>query len=378
MSNFSWRIVIIGSVVILMAGVALSAPASPQKIETLKIGAKAPNFNLIGVDGKKHKLSDFNKSDILVIVFTCNHCPTAQAYEERIKQLAADYKSKGVALVAVSPNDPQAVRLDELGYSDLSDSLEEMKIRAKDKKFNFPFLYDGDKQNVSQSYGPVSTPHVFIFDKQRILRYVGRVDDSEKLDRVKSHDTRNAIEALLAGKEVSVQTTPTFGCSIKWSDKRGSVKKAFEAWAKEAVTIEPVDPNGVKEIVKNSSDKLRLINVWASWCAPCAIEFEDLVNINRMYRNRNFEMITINVDDSKTRGDVLPFLKKQQASCKNYQSTSEDKDLFADALDRSWRGGIPYTILVKPGGEIIYRHVTPIEPLEVKKAIVEYLGRTYK
>jgi len=378
MSNFSWRIVIIGSVVILMAGVALSAPASPQKIETLKIGAKAPNFNLPGVDGKRHKLSEFDKANILVIVFTCNHCPTAQAYEERIKQLAADYKSKGVALVAVSPNDPQAVRLDELGYSDLSDSLEEMKIRAKDKKFNFPYLYDGDKQNVSQSYGPVSTPHVFIFDKQRILRYVGRVDDSEKLDRVKSHDTRNAIEALLAGKEVSVQTTPTFGCSIKWSDKRGSVKKAFEAWAKEAVTIEPVDPNGVKEIVKNSSDKLRLINVWASYCAPCAIEFEDLVNINRMYRNRNFEMITINVDDSKTRGDVLPFLKKQQASCKNYQFNSEDKYKLGEALDKQWQGPIPYTILVKPDGEIIYRHVTPIEPLEVKKAIVEYLGRTYK
>ena len=357
---------------------AWSAELSKGQIETLKIGAKAPNFSLPGVDGKRHKLSDLNKADILVIVFTCNHCPTAQAYEERIKQLAADYRSKGVALVAISPNDPEAVRLDELGYSDLSDSLEEMKVRARDKKFNFPYLYDGDKQEVSRACGPISTPHVFIFDKQRVLRYVGRVDDSEKLDRVKSQDARNAIEAVLAGTSVPVETTRTFGCSIKWPDKRASVKQALKAWAKEEVTVEPIDVNGVKELVKNSSDKLRLINVWASWCGPCQIEFGELVDIYRMYRNRNFEMVTISVDDGKTRGDVLPFLKKQQASCKNYQYTSEDKDAFADAMDKRWPGGIPYTILVKPGGEIIYRNLGIIKPLELKKAIVEYLGRTYK
>lgn len=357
---------------------AWSAQSSAGQVETLKIASKAPNFNLPGVDGKRHKLSDFNKADILVIVFTCNHCPTAQAYEDRIKQLAADYWNKGVALVAISPNDPQAVRLDELGYSDLNDSLEEMKIRAKDKKFNFPYLYDGDKQEVSLAYGPVSTPHVFIFDKQRVLRYVGRIDDSERIDRIKSHDARNAIEALLAGTPVLVETTRTFGCSIKWSDKRDSVKQALKAWAKEEVAVEPVNVAGVKELVKNDSNKLRLINVWASWCGPCQIEFGDLVNIYRMYRNRNFEMVTISVDDGKTRGDVLPFLKKQQASCKNYRYTSDDKDQFADALDRQWPGGIPYTILVKPGGEIIYRRLGMINPLELKKAVVEYLGRTYK
>jgi thiol-disulfide isomerase/thioredoxin len=211
-----------------------------------------------------------------------------------------------------------------------------------------------------------------------VLRYVGRVDDSEKIDRVKSQDARNAIEALLAGTPVPVETTRTFGCSIKWSDKRDSVKQALKAWAKEEVTIEPVDLNGVKELVKNNSDKLRLMNVWASWCGPCAIEFGDLVNVNRMYRNRNFEMVTISVDDGKTRNNALSFLKKQQASCKNYQYSSEDKEQFADTLDRQWPGGIPYTILVKPGGEIIYRHLGIINPLGLKKAIVEYLGRTYK
>ena len=126
--------IFVAAIVLFTASLGLSATKRPK---TLEIGAKAPNFNLPGVDGKKYKLASFAKADILVVIFTCNHCPTAQAYEERMKKLAADYKNKGVAVVAISPNDPKAVRLDELGYSDVSDSLEEMKFRAKDKKFNF-------------------------------------------------------------------------------------------------------------------------------------------------------------------------------------------------------------------------------------------------
>src|SRR5262245_41900232 len=116
--------------------------ADPAGFKTLAIGDAAPDFKLPGVDGKDYSLASFAEAKFLLVVFTCNHCPTAQAYEERIKRLAADYKDKGVALVAISPNDPAAVRLDELGYTDLSDSFEEMKIRAKDHHWNFPYLYD--------------------------------------------------------------------------------------------------------------------------------------------------------------------------------------------------------------------------------------------
>src|SRR5512136_1465230 len=126
--------------------ITVAAATAAPEIKTLEIGAKVPDFALPGVDGEIHRLAEYDKAKVLVIVFTCNHCPTAQAYEERIKKLAADFKDKGVALVAISPNDPLAVRLDELGYTDVSDSLEDMKIRAKDKAFNFPYLYDGEKQ----------------------------------------------------------------------------------------------------------------------------------------------------------------------------------------------------------------------------------------
>jgi thiol-disulfide isomerase/thioredoxin len=104
----------------------------------LAIGSPAPDFDLPGVDGKDHKLSDFKDAKLLCVIFTCNHCPTAQAYDERLKKLHADYKDKGVAIVAISPNDPLALRLDELGYTEYSDSLDEMKLRAKDQGFELP------------------------------------------------------------------------------------------------------------------------------------------------------------------------------------------------------------------------------------------------
>ena len=375
MSKYSKQTLAVVAAVLFLAGLGFSAS---EKVETLRIGQKAPDFNLPGVDGLNYKLADFANADILVIVFTCNHCPTAQAYEERIKKLAADYKNKGVALIAISPNDPRAVRLDELGYSDMGDSLEDMKNRAKDMKFNFPYLYDGDEQRVSLAYGPTRTPHVFIFDRQRKLRYVGRIDDSEKSRPVKSRDTRNAIDALLKGRKVPVETTRTIGCSIKWSSKQESVKESFERWSRENVAVETADSKSIKDLVKNDSGKLRLVNVWASWSGPSVKQLQEFVTINRMYRKRNFELITISADSPNRRSKVLSFLKKQQASCKNYLFNSEDEYELMAAVDENLLGGIPYTILIQPGGKVIYRSVGIIEPFELKKNIVGHLGRYYK
>ncbi len=348
-----------------------------EAARTLEIGEPAPDFNLPGVDGQNHRLSDFAAARILVVVFTCNHCPTAQAYEARIQALNDEYRAKSVVLVAISPNDPQAVRLDELGYTDLSDSLEEMKIRARDRKFTFPYLYDGDGQAVSRAYGPTATPHVFIFDRNRKLRYAGRVDDSEKPDRVRSRDARNAIEALLAVSPVPVEKTKTFGCSIKWGDKRASVKSGFERWANEPVSLETIDEKNLQALVHNSSKKLRLINVWATWCGPCLVEFPDLITMNRMYRGRDFELITVSADAPEKRDDVLAFLRKQQASSKNYIFSLEDKYKLVDCIDKEWSGALPYTLVVEPGGKIIYRIQGELSPLELKKAIVGSLGRYY-
>jgi thiol-disulfide isomerase/thioredoxin len=351
--------------------------AETSKVVPLEIGAAAPDFSLPGVDGREYRLADFADANILVIAFMANHCPTAQAYESRLMQLVTDYKSKGVAVVAISPNDPQAVRLDEMGYTDIGDSFDEMKFRAAERKFNFPYLYDGQTQAVSRAYGPVSTPHVFIFDRERKLQYCGAVDNSEDPSKIKKSFARDAIDAMLEGREITIKKMKTFGCSIKWADKKNSAQKAFAEWAKEPVEVNLIDANGVREIMKNNSGKLRLVNIWATWCGPCVIEMPELVNINRMYRLRAFEMVTISADMPGKKDAVIKFLKDKQVSCTNYQFNSEDKTELGEAMDKGWEGGIPYTVIIKPGGEIIYRQLGAIDQLEVKKVIVGYLGRYF-
>ena len=347
---------------------------------TLAIGSKAPAFSLKGVNGKIYSLASFSKYKILVIIFTCNHCPTAQAYEDRIIQLAKDYQPKNVAIVAINPNDPGAVRLDELGYTDMSDSFAEMKLRAAQKKFNFPYLYDGPAQHTAKAYGPVATPHVFIFDQERKLRYHGRIDDVEKPTKTpNSFDTRNAIEELLQNKEVTVKTTKVFGCSIKWGEKEDWVKKAFEDWAREPVSLETIDEPGIKELLQNNSGKLRLINIWATWCGPCVVEFPEFITMNRMYRGRDFEFISICLDDLEKKDKALKFLKEKQASNKNYIFNIDNKYKFIEAIDPNWQGALPYTLIVEPGGKIVYAQQNVIDPAKIKKLIVDdpAIGRYY-
>ena len=347
-----------------------------QDYPTLEIGQTAPDFLLPGVDGKDYSLKDFNDSKFLVIMFICNHCPTAQSYEDRMIQMVDDYQDKGVGFLAVSPNDPLSVRLDEMGYTDLGDDLEDMKIRAEYKKYNFPYIYDGETQEMSRKYGPIATPHIFIFDQERKLRYVGRIDDSEIAVRPDTkHDTRNALEALLAGNQVPVAKTKTFGCSIKWSDKREASIKAFEKILQEEVTLEEISIEGVKALVQNKPEKLTLINVWATWCGPCVTEFSDLVEINLMYRNRDFEFISISADNLAKKEKVHEFLKKKHASSRNYIFNGTDNYALIEAVDENWQGAIPYTMLIRSDGEIIYAQQDAIDPLEVKRKIVDVLGR---
>jgi thiol-disulfide isomerase/thioredoxin len=194
---------------------------------------------------------------------------------------------------------------------------------------------------------------------------------------VTSHDARNAVDALLAGKPVPVEKTRTFGCSTKWSEKRADAKAAIEKWNKEPVTLEKLDEDGLKKLAANDTDQWLLVNVWATWCAPCILELPEFVTMNRMYRHRKLRVVTISMDDPAQSKQALEVLQDGHVALANYISTISDRDRLADLLDPKWRGPLPHTVLIAPGGKVIFRSDGPIKPLEVRRAIVNKLGRTY-
>lgn len=176
-------------------------------MKKIEIGQHAPDFSLPGVDGKDYSLNSFKDKKVVVVVFTCNHCPYAQAYEDRLVSIQRDYATKGVQLVGINAND-------EAGYPE--DSFDNMVRRSKKKQFNFPYLRD-EGQRIARSYGAEYTPEVFVLNTKQEVRYIGRIDDNwQHPDKAHSHDLRAAIDAILAHKKVANPVTHAIGCTIKW------------------------------------------------------------------------------------------------------------------------------------------------------------------
>lgn len=361
------------SLVLLAATAGLCIAAEDDAHPTLALGSPAPDFSLPGIDGKLHKLSEYSSAPVLAIVFTCNHCPTAQLYETRIKKLADDYRGKGVALVAIEPNDPDAIRLNELGYTDVSDSFDDMKIRAEYRQFNFPYLYDGETQSVSRAYGPKATPHLFIFDKQRKLRYEGRVDNSQRESLVKTQDARNALDALLAGREVPVPHTGVFGCSTKWKSKTASRLEELKKIEAEPVKLEAAPTDVLKKLRANTTGKVLLVNFWATWCGPCVAEFPDLQTTWRMFRGRDFDLVTVSTNLPDERPGVMKALEKFHASTRNLQFASEDTYAMQAAFDAKWESGVPFTMLIAPDGRVIWQKQGEVDILALRRIILGHL-----
>jgi len=366
-----------------------------EGLATLAIGDPAPDFSLPGIDGKTRTLADFKDGKVLVVFFTSNHCPTSHGAADRIKSFLDDFRPRGMAFVAINPNHPEGLSIDELGYSKYSDGFEDMKLYAAEQDFDFPYLYDGETQDVARAYGCLTTPHVFVFDAERRLRYKGRFDDSRfggDDSTVKSPDTRNAVEALLSGKPVPVAETKPFGCSTKWRSKKTAVAEKMAAWDSTPVEVETIDTAGVAALRKNGSGKVRLFNVWATWCAPCVQEFPELVTTARKFGLRDFEFISLSVDDPANAAAVKAFLNKQKAGMapklqksvaaegrrtNSYLYSGADLDELMKTLDPEWPGGIPHTVLVDTDGTILWRHNGIVDGETLRATILEHMGDYY-
>lgn len=382
------------SIVLHSPVLAVSGMDLPDGFTPLEIGDSAPGFTLPGTDGRDYSLNDFDGSDILVIYFTGTHCPTSHGAMGRMLEFVDDFSDESFAFVAINPNHSSGLRPDEFGHTDYDETFADSKRYAEDYGWTFPFLYDGDEQVVAKAYGCLATPHVLIFDKERKLRYNGRFDDSRFPDpeTVKSPDARNAVEALLAGNPVPVETTRPHGCSTKWRERSLHVEAEEQQWQSLPVKLENIDAAGVAALRTNGTDKVRLINVWATWCGPCVEEFPDLTAISRKFSRRDFELVTISLDAPNETAKVEQFLSKHRAvmsdklrrsveaegrSTNNYLYTGANVDGLAEALDPAWPGPIPYSVLIDPAGNVLYKKLGKIDPAVVRQEILDTLTRHY-
>jgi peroxiredoxin len=356
----------------------LTFPAWGQNAHPiLPLGSSAPDFSLPGVDGKVHSLADYGTSPILVVVFTCNHCPIAQMYEQRIQKLEADYRDRGVAVVAIQPNDPKAIRIDELDSSDLSDSLQEMEIRVAYKNLHYPYLYDGETQSVARAYGPQATPHVFIFDKGRKLQYEGRIDNSYRKEMVNSEDARNAIDALLANREVPVKKTGVFGCSTKWQEKEASRLESLRKIEEQLVKLEMATASDLTSLRSNPTKHMLLVSFWATWCGSCIDEFSDLQDTYQMYRVRDLDLVTVSANMPDEKAGVLKMLEKKRATSRNLLFASNDTSALEAAFDPAWQSAVPYTVLLDTDGKVLYKSLGSVDILELRRTILLNLPSDY-
>ncbi len=358
-----------------------------RDVSTLKIGDQAPDFRLRGVDDRWHSLAEFDEDKVLALVFTCNHCPAAQKFEDDFNQIVEDYAGQGVALVAISSSSPLGVEEWELGWSDVGDGFDDMKIRAKDREFLFPYLYDGDLQEASLAYGAMATPHVFVFDHDRALKYVGRPGlRPTRANKLPGHasEMRAAIDAILADREVSPRTTPLVGCSTKWSWKNGHLSAPWNDWRKGEVTLKDIDLAGVQTLLANESKRLRLVNVWATWCTACIGEYSEFVKLHGIYHPREiydaksgFELVSLCLDSPDKKGVAKRLLDRFESRVSNHFFDTEQLDEFVAKVDSEWDGALPYTLLVEPGGKVLYRCQGAADFVKLRKIIIEHpsMGR---
>jgi peroxiredoxin len=349
------------------------AGCTAQEHPTLAIGSPAPAFSLPGTDGKIHKLSDYAASPVLVVVFTCNHCPASELYERRLNRLYETYHDKGVALVAINPDSPKSVRLDEMAYTDADDSLDGMKVRVERRALRYPYLADGAAQTVTAQFGVVTMPQIFVFDRDRRLQYQGRLDDNQREDQVTARDAQNAVDALLAGQPVRLASTRAFGCPVRLLSKASEVLAEQAQIQAEPVTLRPIGADDLKKLRRNGTKKLVLVNFWATWCAPCIGEFPELQTIYRMYRGRGLELVTVSANTPEQKSTVLDFLREHHASSSNHQFATGDTDALQAAFDPLTPAALPFTVLLAPDGEVLHQQLGEADIPALRRAILANL-----
>ena len=312
-------------------------------------------------------------SRVLAVVFTCNHCPASQQYENRLRQIDEDYRNKGVTLVAINGDNPDAVPLSELAYSDGGDSLAEMKARAAHRRLQYPYLFDGDSQaRVGEVRRRDHAAHLRV---RRAAETQVRGANRRQRQRVAGQESRRAERHRRRACRCpgARRATSVVGCKRAILSNPSQRQQEMAKIEAEPVTVQMAGEAELKKLRANPTGKLLLVNFWATWCGPCVTEFPELVATHRMYRNRGFDFVSVSSNDPEEKPQVIEFLQKYHASGTNLQFATSDTFGLQEAFDRAMPAAVPFTVLIAPNGDVLFQQLGELDFLKLRRAILASL-----
>jgi len=362
---------------LVISFVLLTAPkAQTNASASLNIGAAAPDFELNDLTGQPHALKSY-RDKLTVIAFISARCPISNAYKDRIRAIADEYAKRGVEFIGIN--------------SSADEPVEEVRSYAKQNKLDFTILKD-EGNVVADAYSAERTPKVYVVDGDGVLRYQGRIDNSQNPRLVKSSNLRAALDELLAGKPVTTASTQAMGCLIKRvqdlaqnktakpvagkSAKPAPAKAAKPAAASSGMPkVVPLKPAAYAEMIKQSAGKVVVVNFWATWCGPCVAEFPEFVKLYEAYSEKGVRLVHITADDM---GDlttqVIPFLKEQKSRADQFIQDTEDPQEMIDAVYKDWQGVLPATFVYDKQGNLVFHRFGIID----REQITEIIEKTMK
>ena len=330
-----------------------------------------PKFLLPGINDKYYINNDFNKSGNLGIVFLSNHCRISQKFQDYLVDLKRIIDSTNNDFFVVSPNKETAIGPDEQAYSDLGDSLLEMKTRAKHKNYNFSYLYDGQRQELTNALNVKVTPSAFVFNKNRKLIYFGRIGVQDEIKNINELDFYKAL--MRDNLETTLIKTPVYGSKVKVADDIKIAEAKLRRYSQETVKLSILEKRNIDFIKRIEIGKLKLIYIWSNNDRENRDNLIALSNIHKIYRKRGLAVITVCVESSDNANLTINELEKAQMSALNFLVEGKDFSPLTSLIPNSVRSITPLCFLVD-GQDVIHYQVGKTDNLTLRRKIVDFMG----